>query len=163
MSMLELIDEMSVNKLPATVGIKGNVMNPFHKCLWILRHKFNCNRSPFLKTDHFNSVQQAYTNLNKLSFPVLLSVVGLNCTFNHVIAIWNKMIIEFESKRTICLTLESFKYICGKENEFLRIDHGCGIFLSKDIKKKNGSLVDWGENQVNVKGSDVYHLFEHKK
>lgn len=135
-------------------------MNPFHKCLWILYHKFNCNRSPFMKIEYFNSLQDANSNLSKITFLVLPVVE--KCIFNHVLVMWNEMIIDNEWRHTIHLSLENLKYICGKENEFAQLDHGCGIFLSRVMKRSMGQWAI-GERSKSPRKVVVFTICLHLK
>ncbi len=137
------------------------VSRPFHaffKSLWILREKFKCQHTSLLDTSHFATADSAFSNISKITFPLLLSVTGNSNTFNHVVVIWRYMIIDFESSMTIPLSVKTLNNLCGEENEFLRVDHGCGIFPSRSIKRKCGQFGDWGENLVGIK-----HLFPNKQ
>ena len=71
--------------------------------------------------------------------------------------------IDFESSTTIPFSVNALNNVCGEENEFLRVDHGCGIFPSRSIKKKCGQVGDWGENLVSNKNGGIIHLFHKKK
>lgn len=95
-------------------------------------------------------VQDAYLVVIKFRFPVLLSIVGRNLNYNHIV-VWYKMIIDFKAKTTKPFTVMRLKYISGMESYFLHVSNGNGIIPSKAKKTKYGQTRDWGECKIHKK------------
>ncbi len=93
------------------------------KCLWILRKKFNFTTTKRLKVSHFNSLKLALNALLTIKFPMVISVESKQTTYNHVVVVWQKMVINFESPHTYLLTGESLRQVCGIHTTFFKINH----------------------------------------
>jgi hypothetical protein len=87
---------MNVLSIPQIVQSKTGKNDTVEKCMWILKECFNCRKSLFLNPEHFKKTQMLVTNLSKISFPVIVSVVGQYSIYNHVAVVWKKMIIDIE-------------------------------------------------------------------
>jgi hypothetical protein len=72
----QLITSMNGRSIPKIVQSKTGKIDAVEKCMWILFQCFNCRRSLFLNPEHFKTTQMLVANLSKISFPVIVSVVG---------------------------------------------------------------------------------------
>jgi hypothetical protein len=90
----ELITAMNGQSIPKIVLSKTGQIDAVEKCMWILRVRFNCRRSLFLNPEHFKTTQMLVTNLSKISFPVVVLVVGQYSSYNHVVVVWKKRLLE---------------------------------------------------------------------
>ena len=100
------------------------------------------------------------TNLSKISFPVIVSVVGRYSSYNHVVVVWNKTIIDVEHEYPFVLTVDNVDSLAGKKNHFHKLVQGIGILPSKAMKKKNYDFLDWGESKMR---QDLHYLFKKSK
>ncbi len=118
-------------RIPGSVITSENVINSIEKCLWILRQKFNFRTTKRLKVSCFNSLKLALNALLTIKFPMVISVESKQATYNRVVVVWQKMVIDFESTHTYLLTEESLRQVCGVHTTFFKINHGYGLFPSK--------------------------------
>ncbi len=95
-------------------------------------------------------------NLAKIQLPVILLIVGKEAYYNHVVVVWRKEIIDFESREKYPLSVANVKNICGSSNPFLRVSRGYVILPSKKMKHAVGDKSDWGETDLMKKFA---HLF----
>ena len=127
--------------------------------MWILSQCFNRRRSFFLKPEHFKTTQMfLVTNLSKISFPVIVSVVGQHSSYNHVVVVWKKMIIDIEHEYPFALTVDSVDSLAGRNNPFHKLVRGIGILPSRAMKKLNSDYSDWGEEKMT---GELRHLLIH--
>ena len=56
------------------------------------------------------------TNLSKISFPAIVSVVGQFSSYNHVVVVWKKMIIDIEHEYPFKLTVDNVDSLAGKKS-----------------------------------------------
>ena len=153
METQNLKDQMKVEKLPKKVQRKNGSLNPITKCLWILREKFNCKTTARLNCDYFRCGMSAFTNLSKIRCPVLVSLVSTNSHYKHVIVIWQSRIIDFEHKSTYPLSTENLNFACGCGSTFTKIDFGCGLAPTTDMRKLYGKIDGkWGHEDLCVGG-----------
>ena len=103
----QLITARNVRSIPQIVLSKTGQIDAVEKCMWILKECFNCRRSLFLKPQHFRTTQMLVTNLSKISFPVIVSVVGCFSSYNHVVVLWKNMIIDIENEYPFELTVDN--------------------------------------------------------
>ena len=96
------------------------------------------------------------TNLSKISFPVIVLVVGRFSSYNHVGVVWKKMIIDIEHEYPFELTVDNVDGPAGKNNPFHNVVQGFGIFPSRAIKTKSRDYSDWGEGKM---AGELQHLF----
>ena len=94
----QLITAMNVRLIPQIVKSKTGQINAVKKCMWILIQCFNCRRSLSLNPESFKTTQMFVTNLSKISLPVSVLVVGRYSSYNHIVVVWNKTIIDVEHK-----------------------------------------------------------------
>jgi hypothetical protein len=116
--------------------------------MWILSQCFNCRRSLFLNPEHFKTTHMLVTNLSKISFPVIVLVVGQYSSYNHVVVVWKKMIIDIEHEYPFALTVDSVDSLAGRNNPFHKLVRGIGILPSRAMKKMNSDYSDWGEEKM---------------
>ena len=121
---------------------KADVME---KCTWILRKqlKFVTSR---MNLNKLTTLQLTLKMLKDVKFPVLLGISSTQTSYNHVVVIWNGIVIDYESKFTFPVTEESIRRICGVNTTFRRVSTGFGLFPPKQVRKQlNGvQLTDWG-------------------
>ena len=84
--------------------------------------------------------------LEQMKFPVLFGVSSTLSSYDHVVVIWNGIVIDYESMYTYPLTEESLRQVCGKSTTFQKITSGYGLFPPKDLCKKVNKLSEkqWG-------------------
>ncbi len=58
------------------------------------------------------------TNLSKISFPVIVSVVGRFSLYNHVVVVWKGMIFDIENEYPFALTVDSVEYLAERKKSF---------------------------------------------
>ena len=76
---------MNGQSIPKIVLSKAGQIDAVEKCMWILQQCFNCRRSLSLNPESFKTTQMFVTNLSKISFPVIVLVVGRYSSYNHVV------------------------------------------------------------------------------
>ncbi len=116
-----LKDLLDNKKVPNCV-IKGNLeVDSIEKSLLILQKKFSFATTSKLKLSCFQCVKQSLKALLDIKFPVIISVQAQCATYNHVVVIWRKMVIDYESKYIYLLTEDSLRQVCGFTTTFQRI------------------------------------------
>jgi hypothetical protein len=115
------------------------------KCTWILRKQFNFV-TPRMNLNKLTNLQLTLKMLRDVKFPVLLGISSTQTSYNHVVVIWNGIVIDYESKYTFPLTEESLRRICGVNTTFRRVSTGFGLFPPKQFRKKLNDIqvTDWG-------------------
>jgi hypothetical protein len=132
-SLQSLRSSLNEALIPEFIITSENVIDSIEKCLWIQRKKFNFTTTKRLKVSCFNSLKLALNALLTIKFPMVISVESRQATYNHVVAIWQKMVINFESLHTYLLTEESLRQVCGVHATFHRINREYGLFPLKKI------------------------------
>ncbi len=89
----ELVTAMNGCSIPKIVLPNTGQVDVVEKCMWILIERFNCSRLLFLNPEHFKTTQMLVTNLSKISFPVIVLVVGRISLYNHIVLVWKGMIL----------------------------------------------------------------------
>jgi hypothetical protein len=160
-----LLTRLNVNCVPDAVIGKETGIDSIEKCLWILRLKFNFATTTRIKVSHFQSLKETLKALLAIQFPMLISVESRNATYNHVVVVWKKMVIDFETTHTYTLTEDSLREVCGTHTTFMRVISGYGIFPSRKIRlsKENSDVLDWGMNDYYKPGGNVRNYFMSKK
>jgi hypothetical protein len=59
------------------------------------------------------------TNLLKIRFPVIVSLVGKYSSYNHVVVVWKKKIIDIEHEFPIELPVDNVDCLAGKRILFI--------------------------------------------
>ncbi len=169
MSMQEiqfvLKDLLNNKKVPNGV-IKGNLeVDLIEKCLWILQKTFHFATTLQLKLSSFQCVKQSLKALLEIKFPVIISVQAQRATYNHVVVIWSKMVIDYESKYIHPLTEESLRQVCGFTTAFQRITCEYGIFPLRKIHQspENVHIKDWGTSEYYKPGGSISKYFKKNK
>ena len=72
----QLITEMNGQSIPLIVLSKTGQIDVVEKSMWILEKYFNCRRSLYLNPESFKTTLMLVANLSKISFPVIVLVVG---------------------------------------------------------------------------------------
>ncbi len=143
--------------------IKGNLeVDSIEKSLWILQKKFSFATASKLKLSCFQCVKQSLKALLEIKFPVIISVQAQRATYNHVVVIWRKMVIDFESKYIYPLTEYSLRQVCGFTTTFQRITCEYGIFPSRHIRQspENVHIKDWGTSEYYEPGGSIRKYFK---
>ncbi len=97
-----------------------------------------------MNPDSFKTSQMLVSNLSKIGFPVLISIVGKYSSYNHVVVVWKNKIFDFKHEYPYELT-EANVDIAGKNNHYHKLVRGYGILPLKSMKKKNTDYSDWGK------------------
>ena len=95
------------------------------KCLWILRKQFkfvttrklNLKRLTSLNQTLCQSLKQTLNMLEQMKFPVLIGVSSTLLSYDHVVVIWNGIVIDYKSMYTYPLTEESLRQV-GFSNDY---------------------------------------------
>ncbi len=84
--------------------------------------------------------------LKQMKFPVLIGFSSTQTSYDHVVVIWNGIVIDYESMHTYTLTEESLRQVCGTNTTFQKVSSGYGLFPPKDLRKKVTEFneTDWG-------------------
>ena len=80
------------------------------------------------KSNALKTCKKAIPILRNMKFPLIISVMGTHACYHHIVVIWRRMIIDYESKYTFSLTNDSLRQICGVNTTFVGISCGHGIF-----------------------------------
>jgi hypothetical protein len=110
-ALKELLNE---KKVPKGV-MKGNLDVD---SIEILQKKFNFATTSKLKLSCFQCVKHSLKALLEIKFPVVISVQAQRASYNHVVVIWRKMVIDYESKYMYPLTEDSLRQVCGFTTTF---------------------------------------------
>ena len=164
-SLHSILDSLNDVQLPRAVMGNSFGIDSIEKCLWILRKKFNFATTSKLRIYEFQSLKLSLKALVEIKFPMLISVQSSQAIYKHVVVVWRKKIIDFESMHTYPLTEESLRQVCGVHTTFQHIVSGYGIFPSNQIRNatENAYIEDWGMDQFYKKGGSVRRYFMCKK
>ncbi len=137
-------------------------MIQFKKVCGFFAKKNNFSTTSALQIKCFCYLQEAFNILRMIKFPLIISVMGKHACYHHVVVIWRGVIIDYESKYTFPLTNDSLTQICGFNTTFVGVSCGYGIFPPNHIQNSidNISVVDWGINTFNIKGSSIRKYFK---
>ena len=115
------------------------------KCTWILRKQFNFVTTR-MNLNKLTSLQLMLKMLKDVKFPLLLGISSTQTSYNHVVVIWNGMVIDYESMYTFSVTEESLRRVCGANTTFWKVSTGWGLFPPKNLRKKLNKVqvTDWG-------------------
>jgi hypothetical protein len=149
-----------VTEIPSRVIDSVHGVDPIEKCMWILEQRFSCRRFGSLNVDQFRSPEKVVAALSLIQLPMILSVVGKNSLYNHVVVVWKSHIIDFECRTTYSVSEANVNRICGTNNTFVKIARGYVILPSKKMKYAVKDFSDWGEKQLREK---YYYLFMSRK
>jgi len=145
----QLLEEMGVAKFPKRIwDTKRQCLDPIEKCMWIHEKKFNCRRFGYLNTVRCNTPAKLVEYLHQIQLPVILSVVGKNSLFNHVVVVWRDYVIDFEEQAKYLLSISNVANICGPKNQFLKVSRGHVMLPSRNMKSAVGDHSDWGEKHL---------------
>ncbi len=97
-----------------------------------------------------------------IKFPVIISVPAQRATYNHVVVIWRKMVIDYDFKYIYPLTEDSLRQVCGFTTTFQRITSGYGIVSSRQICQslENVHIKDWGTSEHYKPGGSIRKYFK---
>ncbi len=115
------------------------------KCPWILRKQFNFVTTR-MNLNKLTSLHLMLKMLKDVKFPLLLGISSTQTSYNHVVVIWNVIVIDYESKYTFFVTEELLRRVCGANTTFRKVSTGFGLFLPKNLHKKFNEVqvTDWG-------------------
>jgi hypothetical protein len=157
----ELLRASGMKMLPKRTMTKSGMVIPMEKCLWLLRDMFNCRVTNPLKVHFFSSASSVIKILPQFRFPVVLSLNGTHSHNEHVIAVWNSRIIDFEHETTYPLTQMNLDFACGSGCSFMGVKFGCGLIPSRSIRKRClvHSPRNWGVDDIN-RGGVLFQFFK---
>ncbi len=115
------------------------------KCTWILRKQFNFVTTR-MNLNKLTSLQLTLKMLKDVKIPLLLGISSTQTSYNHVVVIWNGIVIDYESRYTFSVIEESLRQICGANTTFRRVSTGFALFPPKKFRKKLNEVqvTDWG-------------------
>ncbi len=150
-----ILPTLGESSVPKTVLQSVGEFDSIQKSLWILCKRIKFSTTSLFRIECFKNLQKAITILKNMKFPLIISVMGTHACYHHVIVIWRGMLVDYESKYTFPLTIDSLRQICGVNTTFAGISCGYGIFPPIHIcnSMDNISIEDWGINEYNIKGS----------
>jgi hypothetical protein len=159
--LLTLMTSLNESYVPKAVLKPSLGINLIQKCLWILRNKFNFQTPKTLNIKHFQCLKHSLKALLEIKFPMLISVESKLATYQNVVVVWRKMVIDYESMYTYPLTKDTLRQICGVSTTFQRISCGYGILASKNCKtlQVNQNIQDWGTEECFKQGSYIGKYF----
>ncbi len=96
-------------------------------------------------------------NLSKISFPVIVLVVGQYSSYNHVVVVWKKKIIDIEHEYPFELRVDNVDTLAEKKNSYHKLVRKVGILPSRAMKKMNRDYSDWGDEKMT---GELRHLFK---
>ena len=130
---------------------KSDVVDSIQRSLWILRKKFGLNTTAPLKKEKVTGVTRTFQFLERAHFPMLIGVKSDQAAYEHVVVVWNKRIIDYESMYTMPLTLESISHLCGSTTKFRQLTCGYGLIPPKThrpITDHNNCGIEWGLTEL---------------
>ncbi len=136
---------MNVTAIPKRVVDATHLVDPIEKCMWILEKRFNCGGFRSLNVERLNTSHALAKGLCTIQLPVILSVVGKESLYKHVVVAWRKKIIDFETSETYLVTAHTVDRICGPKNLFVRVSRAYMLRPSKAMKRAVEDYSDWGE------------------
>jgi hypothetical protein len=142
-SPVEYLVKSLCHELPKKIK---NSPDSIEKCLWILRDKFKFTTTKKLNLNRLTSLTRTFNMLKQMKFPVLIGVSSTLTSYDHVVVIWNGIVIDYESMHTYMLTEESLRQVCGTNTTFQKVSSGYGLFPPKYLRMKVTELKesDWG-------------------
>jgi hypothetical protein len=142
--LFALMKSLNETFVPRAVLSPSLGINSIQKCLWILHKKFKFQTTKIIYYKHFQWLKQSLKALLETKFPMLISVESKFATYHHVVVVWRKMIIDYESMYTYPLTEDTLRQICSVNTTFQRISCGYGILPSTICKtfKANQNIQD---------------------
>ena len=139
--------------IPHKVLTKSGVVDSIECCLWILRRKFNFITTGKLRSDRLTSISRTMEFLEQAKFPLLIAVRSSQALYDHVVVVWNKKIIDYESMYTIPLSSETITELCGVTTKFQSISCGYGLIPPKTHRPP----IDQDQNQIEWGLAELYH------
>jgi hypothetical protein len=82
---------------------------------------------------------------------MLIGVKSDQAAYEHVVVVWNKRIIDYESMYTMPLTLESVAGLCGSTTKFRQLSCGYGLIPPKThrpMTDHNNCGIEWGLTEL---------------
>ena len=61
----------------------------------------------YLNPEQFRTAELTVKHLEMISFPVIISILGVQSSYNHVVVVWKKMIIDFENEYPYSLSVDN--------------------------------------------------------
>ena len=154
-SVDKLLKIMNAPSIPKKVKDTRHNIDPIEKCMWILERRFNCRRLGCLNTTRLTSASAVVSNLSMINLPILMSVVGKESIYNHVVVVFRREVIDFEAREKYLLTETNVQKICGNKNPFYKVSRGYIILPSRQMKISFGDKSDWGDKYVREKLSHL--------
>ncbi len=96
---------------------------------------------------------------------MIISVQAQHATYNHVVVIWRKMVIDYESTYIFPSAEDSLRQVCGFTTTFQRITCGYGIFPSRQIRQSPEivHIKDWATSEYYEPGGSISKYFKKNK
>jgi len=132
------------------------------KSLWILRTQFKFVTTKKLKLDRLTSIKPTLKMLQQIKFPVLIAVSSKQSSYDHVVVVWNSMVIDYESMYTYALSEETLRQVCGPNTTFEKVTSGYGLFPPNNLRLQVNSEkdIDWGITEYYKRdGSSIHGYF----
>jgi hypothetical protein len=104
--------------------------------LWILRREFKFGTTSKLKLQRVFNLSNTVEMLNVIKFPMVIAVTSKHACYDHVVVVWNSVVIDYELMYTYPLIKDALMQVCGENTNFERISSGYGLFPPKSIRKQ---------------------------
>ena len=131
--------------------IKSGSVDSIERSLWILRNKFGFNTTGPLKKERLRGITRTFEFLKQVKFPTLIAVKSDQAAYEHVVVVWNKRIIDYETMYTMPLTSETISELCGSTTKFSQISCGYGLIPPKThrpLTDHNDCVIEWGLTEL---------------
>jgi hypothetical protein len=115
-----------------------------------------------MKLSYFTSIKNTLRILQLCHFPILLLVNSKNAVYDHVVVIWQGMVIDYESKNIYMLSNESLQQICGTNTFFSHVSCGYGLFPPAGIQALSSVITNWGKDDYDDNKSTIRKFFKKK-
>jgi hypothetical protein len=99
-------------------------VDSLEKSLWIFRLRLKFLFTSPLITGYFAKVNDAVWILSLLKFPMAISMVSKLELYMHDVVIWRGRVIDYKSKHTHPLTVETLSLIGGSNTSYQTITAG---------------------------------------
>ncbi len=107
--LINLMKSLNESHVPKAILKPSLEINSIQKCLWILCKKFKFQTTQKLNIKYFQCLKQSLKARLEIKFPMLISVESKLATYHHVVVVWRRMVIDYESMHTYPLTKDTLR------------------------------------------------------
>ena len=134
-SLLHALNLQSFPKAVMSNVLTNHQIDKLQLGIWLLRSRYNVDHSTPMIVEQFSTITSIVDKLMQFKFPVILSMNITHSIYQHVICVWEGMIIDFEEKTMYPLTASNVEFSCGQHTTFVGLHCGYGLFPSKAMRK----------------------------